>query len=290
MKKENTLRSLEGLSIGDAFGERFFGFNPEERITRRELTPGMWAWTDDTHMAISVVETLFQLGKIDQDVLMDRFCTRFIHDGRMGYGYGARQLLERCYYGEDWRILNQQILPGGSYGNGAAMRAAPIGAYFAGELQRAADEAILSAQVTHAHQEGIAGAIAVAVAASIAAQPQFPIGNDFIRTVIEFMPETLTKKGMEKSLELTPDVDIRKVVANLGNGSNISAQDTVPFCIWCAAHHLHHYEEALWKTVSGLGDRDTTCAIVGGIVALSAPVIPENWKAHREPYPRDFNF
>ena len=27
-------------------------------------------------------------------------------------------------------------------------------------------------------------------------------------------------------------------------------------------------EEALWRTVSGLGDRDTTCAIVGGILAL----------------------
>jgi ADP-ribosylglycohydrolase len=41
----------------------------------------------------------------------------------------------------------------------------------------------------------------------------------------------------------------------------------------------------MWSTVSGLGDRDTTCAIVGGIVALSAgrESIPEAWLKAREP-------
>jgi ADP-ribosylglycohydrolase len=67
----------------------------------------------------------------------------------------------------------------------------------------------------------------------------------------------------------------------------VSAQDTVPFCLWCAAKHLDNYEEALWATVSGLGDRDTTCAIVGGIVACytGAEGIPSNWLAAREPLP-----
>ena len=41
----------------------------------------------------------------------------------------------------------------------------------------------------------------------------------------------------------------------------------VHVALWCAARYLDDYEEALWLTVSGLGDRDTTCAIVGGIVA-----------------------
>ena len=50
----------------------------------------------------------------------------------------------------------------------------------------------------------------------------------------------------------------------LRTGGQISAQDTVPYCLWCAAHHLNNYETAIWVTVTGLGDRDTTCAIVGG--------------------------
>jgi ADP-ribosylglycohydrolase len=77
-------------------------------------------------------------------------------------------------------------------------------------------------------------------------------------------------------------------VLEVGSGSDCTCQDTVPFCVWIAAHHLHDYEAALWETVLGLGDIDTTCAIVGGIVALSAPAIPEAWSAAREPLPAAF--
>ena len=42
--------------------------------------------------------------------------------------------------------------------------------------------------------------------------------------------------------------------------------------------------EALWHTVAGLGDRDTTCAIVGGIVGARVGVegIPIEWRDKRE--------
>ena len=76
-------------------------------------------------------------------------------------------------------------------------------------------------------------------------------------------------------------------VQRLGNGTAVTAPDTVPFALWCAAARLTSYEEALWATVSGLGDRDTTCAIVGGIVAMYAGVesIPAEWLEHREQIP-----
>jgi ADP-ribosylglycohydrolase len=43
----------------------------------------------------------------------------------------------------------------------------------------------------------------------------------------------------------------------------------------------------LWLTVSGLGDRDTTCAIVGGIVACHVGLksIPKDWLKQREKLP-----
>lgn len=70
----------------------------------------------------------------------------------------------------------------------------------------------------------------------------------------------------------------------LGNGSQVISEDTVPFCVWCAARHLDDYEEAMWQTVSALGDRDTTCAIVGGIVVLAVGIdgIPDEWRRSRE--------
>ena len=46
------------------------------------------------------------------------------------------------------------------------MRVAPLGAYFADDLEMVRAQAVLAAEVTHAHPEGIAGAVAVALAAA----------------------------------------------------------------------------------------------------------------------------
>jgi ADP-ribosylglycohydrolase len=58
--------SLDGLSVGDAFGERFFGPSGEvlKRISRRELPDAPWTYTDDTEMALSIVEILEERGSI----------------------------------------------------------------------------------------------------------------------------------------------------------------------------------------------------------------------------------
>lgn len=86
---------------------------------------------------------------------------------------------------------------------------------------------------------------------------------------------------------MAANASVQFAVSVLGNGVRLFAQDTVPFALWCAAAHLSNYEEALWLTVSGLGDRDTTCAIVGGIVAshIGTGGIPPAWLKSREPLP-----
>lgn len=73
----------------------------------------------------------------------------------------------------------------------------------------------------------------------------------------------------------------------LGNGSHVTCPDTVPYCLWVASGHLRDWEEAFWQALSDAGDRDTVCAIVGGIVAASVGVdgIPAEWRALREPTP-----
>ncbi len=59
----------------------------------------------------------------------------------------------------------------------------------------------------------------------------------------------------------------------------------MPFCLWVMAHYHQNFEEALWITASGLEDADTTCAIVGGAIALSTSCIPAAWIQAREPLP-----
>ena len=235
-------------------------------------------------MALSILETLKTCGRIDQDKLATLFSKRFIHEPYRGYARGATWLLGKIAAGADWREISPTLFGSGSYINGAAMRTAPIGGYFSGNPSRAAKEAQLSAVVTHAHPEGQAGAIAVAAAAAIAVNEPRPTGQEFLTATLEFVPDSLTQQRIQQAAEIPAD-RILDAIRELGTGYKVSAQDTVPFCLWIAAHHLDNYEEAQWWTVEGMGDLDTTCAIVGGIVALSAREIPATWLARREPLP-----
>lgn len=285
-QRTRTLHSLDGLSVGDAFGERFFFHGAREPlpvIEARALPPPPWRWTDDTHMALSVVEVLAEHGHIEQDALARAFSARFAEEPRRGYAHGAFDLLTGYGRGTDWRREAPALFDGGSWGNGGAMRAAPIGAYFAGDPVAAARAGARSAEVTHAHPEGQAGAVAVAVAAALLAGQHAPEGGAFIDAVMAHVPEGLVFEGLRWAAEI-PAHDFDRAVDVLGTGWRVSALDTVPFCLWVVAHE-RAFEPALWRTVAGLGDRDTTCAIVGGILAAGGAAIPEAWLAAREPLP-----
>lgn len=283
MSVNRAMISLEGLSVGDAFGEMFFSHSPDSRT----LPEGPWRWTDDTHMAISIVDVLRKYGRIEQDFLAKAFAERFMEEPTRGYAGGAKRLLLQIAAGGDWRELAPGIFPGGSYGNGAAMRAAPIGGFFGGDPFHAADQARLSAVITHAHPEGQAGAMAVAAAASMVSTEHPPSGHILLEKVLEYVPPGETRRRIEAALFINEE-DFTGAVRRLGTGYYVSAQDTVPFCLWVAAHCTNDFTEAMWRTVKGLGDRDTTCAIVGGIVALSSTV-PAEWVRLREPLPEEFS-
>lgn len=287
------LVSLEGLSVGDAFGERFFG--PREvvqpRVEQRAISRAPWRYTDDTEMALAIVQVLEDHGHIDPDVLASLFATRYRKDNMRGYGATAHDILQKLGLGLPWREVAAEVFDGqGSMGNGGAMRAAPVGAYFAGDLSRVVSEARASAQVTHMHPEGQAGAMAVAVAAAWACQWPEARGSpgQLFEAVLDATPAGATRQGLEKARAWPLDASPSSAARELGSGQKVISEDTVPFAVWCVARHLDSYEEALWSTVAGFGDRDTTCAIVGGIVALSAgrSSIPASWLAAREPLRR----
>lgn len=283
------LLSLEGLALGDAFGESFFRPEALEWIRSKRLPEGVWRWTDDTAMAVSIVETLHAKGRIDQDDLASRFARRYQQDPGRGYSQATQKGLSEMAAGRHWHSVAEGQFGGrGSFGNGAAMRASVLGAWFADDLELAVDQARRSAEVTHTHPEGIAGAVAVTVAAALACRrDDCPAGVEFIEAVLDYLPDSELRMRAAASLRLDVKLPIERVVDALGNGSGITAQDTVPLVLWCASQHLTDYQHALWVTVSALGDRDTTCAMVGGIIAgrLGREGLPGEWLDRREPLP-----
>jgi diguanylate cyclase (GGDEF)-like protein len=286
MSLEAALLSLTGLTVGDAFGQSLYFPGAEKTIQQRQLPPAPWRWTDDTQMALSVVEELHLRGWIDQDYLARRMAWRYTTDPARGYGVTTGQVLAKIAQGEYFRVVSKSIHNGGSWGCSVAARATPLGAYFCGMPAQAAREAPLAAAITHSHPESLAGVQAVAAAAALAGGQDYPRGTDFLHAVLEFTaaPDSRVHQAIKKVMDI-PAVDLDSCLKYLFTDQVNSVQNVVPFALWCAAHHMNDYKEALWVAVSAKGNCDTTCAIVGGIVALTCKGVPDDWKVCREPLP-----
>jgi len=261
-------------------------------IMQDQLPAGPWWHTDDTEMAISIVEVLRLLGSVHQDALARQFTWRYEREPDRGYGSGARQQLRMMAEGAEWRVTSREAFSGqGSLGNGSAMRVAPIGAWFAGDLDRVVKEARASAMVTHMHSEGVAGAVAIAVAAAMAWRLR---GNTSPEATLEFFnevhkrtPDSETQRGIAHAFQVRQFESPQSAARTLGNGTGVTCPDTVPFTVWAAAKYLGRYREAIAATASVGGDIDTNCAIVGGIVSLSTgrKGFPEDWLSQIEKLP-----
>jgi ADP-ribosylglycohydrolase len=292
--------ALLGIAIGDAFGESFFGDAEmvAAHIAARTVPPTSWEFTDDTVMSLAVYEELEARGRIDQDHLAAKFARNYALDNRRGYGGTAHKVLREIGEGKSWQEVSRSVFDGmGSMGNGAAMRVGPLGAFYAaadGHFHSKMDAAT-SAEVTHANAEAIGGAIAIAVATELATQiglfSRSVSPTEFINIVAAEIPECDTKYKVAKAASFPKSTHLETLKTVLGNGSKMLAQDTVPFVIWCAAHHLYDFEEALWNAVAALGDRDTIAAMVGGIVIMACDpaTIPATWaSAVEKPLDSDF--
>jgi ADP-ribosylglycohydrolase len=244
------LDSLRGLALGDGFGQRWFSRAPREAA-----------------------------GMIRDRRIPDEAPWHWTDDTAMALCVVRVLLRARALF--DGR---------GSLGNGAAMRVAPLGAWFAGDPQRAAAEAAASAAVTHAHPEGVAGAVAVAVAASLAAggrggAPMAP--EDLLGETAGATPGGPVRDGLPAAAALPAGTPAHRASGVLGSGARVRASDTVPFALWSAAHHQDDLVPALWSTAEALGDVDTTCAITGGVVAARTGLraVPAAWRELCEPLP-----
>ncbi|MFD9887304.1 ADP-ribosylglycohydrolase family protein [Streptomyces alboflavus] len=286
------LASLRGLAVGDALGSQFFTPAHYPLLKRRELPEGPWPWTDDTEMACSVLSVLAAHGRIDQDELARSFAEH--HHVERGYGPAVNQLLGRIRDGGDWRELASALFKGqGSWGNGASMRIAPLGAWYADDPEQATHQAEISAYPTHQHREAVVGAMAVAAAAALAADPAGPPApKALLDGVIDLVPRSAVGAGLRRARDMLDYGDAGTVAAVLGCGRRTTAHDTVPFALWSAARALGDYETGFWVTVRVGGDMDTTCAIVGGVVAAGAGAgadvggaPPAAWLERTEPLP-----
>jgi len=208
-------------------------------------------------MMLGVAETLAEHGRILEDVLCQAFVTNY-HPDR-GYGQGARLVLEAMATGGDWRHLARNHFPGGSLGNGAAMRVAPVGLLFSEDLERVVAEARLSALPTHVHPLGIEGAQLLALAVALALRgPPFD-RKAFYRELARHAQSEEFRWALSVAARLRPGDSVG------GLGNSLEAHRSVVTAIACFAGSPQSYEDAIGRAVSLGNDTDTLAAMAGAL-------------------------
>lgn len=293
--QQRMLAALKGLSVGEAYGQQLWqqvqtGLAVAEQPS---LLPAPWLWTDATLMACSLVDHLWHYGTVHSAALAADFALRYtpIRD----YGTAMHTLLAKPRDGAAVMSDAQNLFDGqGSFGVGAAMRAAPLGLFFAeAPLSQVAQQAQLSALTTHTNPEAVAGAVAVAVAGAILwRERDQPLRQP--SAILNEIGQYLPSSSLEHRLALAAAMNDRQmwhhIALRLSNGYQHSAQAIVPWCLWCAVHYRADYAAAIEQVCAAGGNVTSMAAIVGGLLAgtLGRDCIPPPWLRAREPLPHWF--
>jgi hypothetical protein len=175
--------SMLGLALGDAMGAPHEG-GFVGRFAWWVLGIGhgeTLRWTDDTQMALVLAESLADHGRVEADELAMRWAWQM--DSRRGYGPGTRKLLLRVLQGEPWQTAGRAVYADGSLGNGAAMRAAPIGLFFQSDFESLRRAAELASSITHAHPLGIEGGVLMARATALVLNASVSLARPAIQQI-----------------------------------------------------------------------------------------------------------
>jgi len=256
---------LLGLAVGDALGACFEGRTPEhiahryrsvDHLIHSPPEGELW-YTDDTQMAIGVAETLVACKCIDEAEIRRRFADNYVP--QRGYGQGARRVLEAMIEGKDHQHVAATQFPGGSFGNGAAMRVAPVGLMFRHDHECLWKQAQLSALPTHVHPLGIEGAQVLALAVAIASTIRSLDRDEFCAVLVDACT-SIEYSGPQRRV---PHIKNPKDLALFGNG--IEATSSVVTAIASFTLTPDSYEHTIGNAVLLGGDTDTIAAMAGAI-------------------------
>jgi len=183
----------------------------------------------------------------------------------------------------------------GSAGNGAAMRIAPIGAYFADDPEALTRFVGIATRVTHRDERARVGALAVArlVAWSISEElAERPSIERFLALLRACGEEDAEWSRVVDALGVAAarDAPVEALATQLGLERGVSGYvyHTVPVAVYAWFHHFGDFARALVAVLDCGGDTDTAGAIVGALcgAVVGGAGIPEDWVHGIADWPR----
>ncbi|MDM8544832.1 ADP-ribosylglycohydrolase family protein [Desulfococcaceae bacterium HSG9] len=297
--------SLLGALLGDVIGAVVEAESPgyirnaygsvEDILAETEIPEALgnppWRvgrYTDDTQMMISVAEWLIEDESLSSRDLLQRFSQAC--DPSRRYGPGTEAILRKFPANEEqWQSLSRMSFPQGSYGNGSAMRVAPVGLCFHRDFDGLASASAASSRPTHCHPLAYQGALLQSSAVAAAVRMEKIDENLFLRALRIGLARHAADKGQDttvfwEALDVVEDgirtgTAIDEMARRLGTGT--AALKSVPMALFCFLANSDSYADTIQAAVFAGGDTDTIAAMAGAIAGahLGEQAIPSHWLA-----------
>ncbi|MDF1557244.1 MAG: ADP-ribosylglycohydrolase family protein [ANME-2 cluster archaeon] len=290
MFRKKYIGCLLGSAIGDALGMQTEGMEPEDIKLKfnvvfdygkgrpgsmnEKLGPGQY--TDDTEQTIILARSIIKSGKFDpvefSTMLLEHY-EKIIAYPELNRGWGNTSLAacKRLSKGTGWKESGDKTPTCGS-----SMRVSPIGLLYPGRPDETEENARLSSLPTHKSPESIAGAVAVAVAVSLA------IMNTNPDLIIQTSAEHASKYDSTLAEKILSIEKVRHLPENTAFSilkTSFMTRDIVPSALYCFAKNPLDFPKTLITAINAGGDTDSIASVAGAISGayLGADVIPKRW-------------
>ncbi|MDH4161133.1 MAG: ADP-ribosylglycohydrolase family protein [Nitrospirota bacterium] len=267
---------LVGLAVGDSLGARRQGAAGAEAA---DLAP---RYSDDTVLSLGVAESLADLGEFHYWHMTENLIRYYEQEPWRRYGNTVSRVFRMMRNGRlGFGMLDRDIFPEGSYGNGAVVRVSPVGLLYHDDPRTLRDIAYHCASITHSHELALEGAVvhACAIALSVLSESGEIIPSEFLallRLITNSPPYQEKLKLVFRFLE--EGCSKKDVVEQLGNGG--SALNSVPTAIYTVLANKDFKSALLNAAELGGTTDDTLCAMTGAIAGARYGIegIPSQWQ------------
>jgi ADP-ribosylglycohydrolase len=290
---------LLGQCLGDALGFVVEGYPPQAcrsyvdgllrsgragEIGRSGFPFGQYS--DDSQLARELLRSFADCGKFDPQDYGRRIAGLFTEGRIVGRGRATEQAAMRLARGVPW---DRAGTPAPAAGNGSAMRAGPMGLLFGQDPRALLRAAVDQSRITHADPRCCAGAVAIAGAVALAAQPERIEPATLLATLsswAEPVDASVARalRDLTGSLALGPEEAVRFVTTGAREptyqdgwqGISPFVTESVLWSLYSFLRTPDDYWETICTAIAVGGDVDTTAAMAGAVsgARLGAACLP----------------
>ena len=284
---------LIGTAVGDALGLPMEGLSAQRQARlfppplRHRLVAGCGMTSDDTEHTMMLAQALLEFPH-DSLTFQRSLARKFrwwLASLPAGVGFATLRAILKLWVGVP--PSRSGVM---SAGNGAAMRTAVLGVYFADDPARRREFVTASTRITHRDPRAEITALAVAETAVWMARRDDDVEG--LLQSLEKLSELFEWTAMIAKIRVSLPFD--QPTANFANDLGLArgvsgyAFHSVPVAIYAALRHRNDFESALTEAIACGGDTDTVGAIVGALLGARVGLagIPVRWCSSIVEWPR----